>query len=34
CHGDLNSVKVVKRALDMLSSVSGLNLNIGKSTVV
>ncbi|GJV32920.1 RNA-directed DNA polymerase, eukaryota, reverse transcriptase zinc-binding domain protein [Tanacetum coccineum] len=33
CHGDLNSVKVVKRALDMFSSVSGLNPNIGKSIV-
>ncbi|GJU90457.1 RNA-directed DNA polymerase, eukaryota, reverse transcriptase zinc-binding domain protein [Tanacetum coccineum] len=32
CHGDLNSVKVVKRALDMFSSISGLNPNIGKST--
>ncbi|GKD63582.1 RNA-directed DNA polymerase, eukaryota, reverse transcriptase zinc-binding domain protein [Tanacetum coccineum] len=34
CHGDLNSVKVVKRALDMFSSVSGLNPNIGKSIVL
>ncbi|GJR30056.1 RNA-directed DNA polymerase, eukaryota, reverse transcriptase zinc-binding domain protein [Tanacetum coccineum] len=33
CHGDLNSVKVVKRALDMFSSISSLNPNIGKSTV-
>nr|GEW18849.1 RNA-directed DNA polymerase, eukaryota, reverse transcriptase zinc-binding domain protein [Tanacetum cinerariifolium] len=33
CHGDLNSVKVVKRALDMFSSISGLNPNSGKSTV-
>ncbi|GJV32918.1 RNA-directed DNA polymerase, eukaryota, reverse transcriptase zinc-binding domain protein [Tanacetum coccineum] len=33
CHRDLNSVKVVKRALDMFSSVSGLNPNIGKSTM-
>ncbi|GJX61269.1 hypothetical protein Tco_0294169 [Tanacetum coccineum] len=27
------SVKVVKRALDMFSSISSLNLNIGKSTI-
>ncbi|GJZ33992.1 RNA-directed DNA polymerase, eukaryota, reverse transcriptase zinc-binding domain protein [Tanacetum coccineum] len=33
CHGDLNSVKAVKRALDMFSSISGLNPNIGKSIV-
>ncbi|GJS16025.1 RNA-directed DNA polymerase, eukaryota, reverse transcriptase zinc-binding domain protein [Tanacetum coccineum] len=31
CHGDLNSVKVVKSALDIFNYVSGLNLNIGKS---
>ncbi|GKD09821.1 hypothetical protein Tco_1189506 [Tanacetum coccineum] len=28
CHGDANSVKVVKRAMDLFSSISGLNLNI------
>ncbi|GKE30115.1 RNA-directed DNA polymerase, eukaryota, reverse transcriptase zinc-binding domain protein, partial [Tanacetum coccineum] len=28
CHGDANSVKVVKRALDLFSLISGLNLNI------
>ncbi|GJV71495.1 RNA-directed DNA polymerase, eukaryota, reverse transcriptase zinc-binding domain protein [Tanacetum coccineum] len=28
CHGDVNSVKVIKRALDLFSSISGLNLNI------
>ncbi|GKD96686.1 RNA-directed DNA polymerase, eukaryota, reverse transcriptase zinc-binding domain protein [Tanacetum coccineum] len=33
CYGDLNSVKVVKKALDYFSSISGLNPNIGKSTV-
>ncbi|GKD49240.1 RNA-directed DNA polymerase, eukaryota, reverse transcriptase zinc-binding domain protein [Tanacetum coccineum] len=33
CHGDLKSVKVVKRAFDIFSSISGLNPNIGKSTV-
>ncbi|GKE53406.1 hypothetical protein Tco_1488562 [Tanacetum coccineum] len=33
CYGDLNSVKVVKKALDKFSSISGLNPNIGKSTV-
>ncbi|GJV54248.1 RNA-directed DNA polymerase, eukaryota, reverse transcriptase zinc-binding domain protein [Tanacetum coccineum] len=31
CHGDLNFVKVVKRALDLFSSISGLNQNIGKN---
>nr|GEU51815.1 hypothetical protein [Tanacetum cinerariifolium] len=30
CHRDLNSVKVVKRALDLFSSICGLNPNIGK----
>ncbi|GJW58496.1 RNA-directed DNA polymerase, eukaryota, reverse transcriptase zinc-binding domain protein [Tanacetum coccineum] len=30
CHRDLNFVKVVKRALDLFSSISGLNQNIGK----
>ncbi|GJX69407.1 RNA-directed DNA polymerase, eukaryota, reverse transcriptase zinc-binding domain protein [Tanacetum coccineum] len=29
-HGDLNFVKVVKRALDLFSSISGLNQNFGK----
>ncbi|GJV47841.1 hypothetical protein Tco_1438053 [Tanacetum coccineum] len=33
CHGDLKSVKVVKRAFDIFSSISGLNPNISKSTV-
>ncbi|GJX58288.1 RNA-directed DNA polymerase, eukaryota, reverse transcriptase zinc-binding domain protein [Tanacetum coccineum] len=32
-HGDLNSVKVVKKALVLFSSIYGLNPNIGKSTV-
>ncbi|GJW90666.1 RNA-directed DNA polymerase, eukaryota, reverse transcriptase zinc-binding domain protein [Tanacetum coccineum] len=30
-HGDLNFVKVVKRALDLFSSISGLNQNFGKN---
>ena len=33
CHGDLDSVKIVKKAMNMFSVVSGLNPNIGKSTV-
>ncbi|GKC31836.1 hypothetical protein Tco_1039130 [Tanacetum coccineum] len=33
CHGDSNSVKVIKRALDEFSSCSGLLPNNSKSTV-
>ena len=33
CHGVLNSVMVVKRAMNLFSVLSGLNPNIGKSTV-
>ncbi|GKB07533.1 RNA-directed DNA polymerase, eukaryota, reverse transcriptase zinc-binding domain protein [Tanacetum coccineum] len=33
CHGDLKSVKVIKAALDKFSGISGLNPNMGKSTV-
>lgn len=33
CHGDVNSVKVVKKALDKFSAVSGLHPNMGKSIV-
>ncbi|GJV03161.1 RNA-directed DNA polymerase, eukaryota, reverse transcriptase zinc-binding domain protein, partial [Tanacetum coccineum] len=32
-HGDIKSVEVVKNALDMFSLLSGLNPNLGKSTV-
>ncbi|GKF22641.1 RNA-directed DNA polymerase, eukaryota, reverse transcriptase zinc-binding domain protein, partial [Tanacetum coccineum] len=33
CYGNLHYVKVIKKALETFSSVSGLNPNIGKSTV-
>ncbi|GKE02891.1 hypothetical protein Tco_1390874 [Tanacetum coccineum] len=33
CHGDVNSVSVIKNALDKFSSVSGLCHNLGKSTI-
>ncbi|GJU26271.1 hypothetical protein Tco_1164892 [Tanacetum coccineum] len=33
CHGDVKSVKVVKAALDEFSCFTGLNPNMGKSTV-
>ncbi|GJS63255.1 RNA-directed DNA polymerase, eukaryota, reverse transcriptase zinc-binding domain protein [Tanacetum coccineum] len=33
CHGDKNSVSTLKRALDKVSSVSGLNPNLGKCTM-
>ncbi|GJU17305.1 RNA-directed DNA polymerase, eukaryota, reverse transcriptase zinc-binding domain protein [Tanacetum coccineum] len=33
CYGDLNSVQVIKRAMETFSSISGLNPNIGKSTI-
>ncbi|GKD82445.1 RNA-directed DNA polymerase, eukaryota, reverse transcriptase zinc-binding domain protein, partial [Tanacetum coccineum] len=33
CHGDVNSVNVIKKALDKFSSVSGLCHNLGKSTI-
>ena len=32
CHGDINSVKVVKKVLDSFSLISDLNPNLGKST--
>ncbi|GJU81687.1 RNA-directed DNA polymerase, eukaryota, reverse transcriptase zinc-binding domain protein [Tanacetum coccineum] len=32
-HGDLESIMVIKKAMDLFSSVSGLNPNIGKNTV-
>lgn len=32
-HGDVNSVKVVKEAMDKFSAISGLHPNIGKSIV-
>lgn len=32
CNGDINSVKVIKEALDEFSGVSGLVPNVGKST--
>nr|GEW52257.1 transcription factor VOZ1-like isoform X1 [Tanacetum cinerariifolium] len=34
CHGDLNSVKVIKKALDNFSNVFGLHPILGKSTIV
>nr|GEW57435.1 RNA-directed DNA polymerase, eukaryota, reverse transcriptase zinc-binding domain protein [Tanacetum cinerariifolium] len=33
CHGDLTSAMIVKKALDHFCSISGLNPNIGKSTL-
>ncbi|GKB34451.1 RNA-directed DNA polymerase, eukaryota, reverse transcriptase zinc-binding domain protein [Tanacetum coccineum] len=33
CRGDIKSVKVVKSAMDIFSSISGLNPNIGKSII-
>ncbi|GKA70985.1 RNA-directed DNA polymerase, eukaryota, reverse transcriptase zinc-binding domain protein [Tanacetum coccineum] len=33
CYGDLKSVQVVKQAMDIFSSISGLKPNIGKITV-
>nr|GEV54699.1 RNA-directed DNA polymerase, eukaryota, reverse transcriptase zinc-binding domain protein [Tanacetum cinerariifolium] len=33
CHGDLKSTMIVKKALDHFCSISGLNLNMGKTTV-
>ncbi|GKA34928.1 RNA-directed DNA polymerase, eukaryota, reverse transcriptase zinc-binding domain protein [Tanacetum coccineum] len=33
CHGDVNSVNVIKKALDKFSSVLGLYPNLGKSTI-
>ncbi|PWA82932.1 reverse transcriptase domain, Reverse transcriptase zinc-binding domain protein [Artemisia annua] len=33
CHGDLKSMMVVKKAMNVFSAMSGLNPNIGKSTV-
>nr|GEU29051.1 RNA-directed DNA polymerase, eukaryota, reverse transcriptase zinc-binding domain protein [Tanacetum cinerariifolium] len=33
CHGDLKSVKVVKRAFDSFSGIFGLLPNLGKSTI-
>lgn len=32
-HGDVNSVKVIKDAIDKFSVISGLHPNIGKSTL-
>ncbi|GJX59010.1 RNA-directed DNA polymerase, eukaryota, reverse transcriptase zinc-binding domain protein [Tanacetum coccineum] len=33
CHGDIDSLKVIKEALDEFNMISGLVLNMGKSTV-
>nr|GEX98287.1 hypothetical protein [Tanacetum cinerariifolium] len=33
CHGDVNSVNVIKRALDTFINVSGLHHNLSKSTI-
>ncbi|GJY24381.1 RNA-directed DNA polymerase, eukaryota, reverse transcriptase zinc-binding domain protein [Tanacetum coccineum] len=33
CYGNLKSVQVIKKAMDLFSAVTGLNPNIGKSTV-
>ncbi|GJX41446.1 RNA-directed DNA polymerase, eukaryota, reverse transcriptase zinc-binding domain protein [Tanacetum coccineum] len=33
CHGDVNSIKVIKSALDTFSNVSGLHPNLSKSTI-
>ncbi|GJU54600.1 RNA-directed DNA polymerase, eukaryota, reverse transcriptase zinc-binding domain protein [Tanacetum coccineum] len=33
CHGDVKSVKVIKKAMDKFSNMSGLVPNLGKSTV-
>ncbi|GKC18082.1 RNA-directed DNA polymerase, eukaryota, reverse transcriptase zinc-binding domain protein [Tanacetum coccineum] len=33
CHGDINSVKVIKKALEKFSNVTGLYPNLGKSTI-
>ncbi|GKB14013.1 RNA-directed DNA polymerase, eukaryota, reverse transcriptase zinc-binding domain protein [Tanacetum coccineum] len=33
CHGDVNSVSVIKKALEKFSNVSGLYPNLGKSTI-
>lgn len=33
CHGDVDSIKVIKLALDEFSQVSGLVPNLGKSRV-
>ncbi|GJT90597.1 RNA-directed DNA polymerase, eukaryota, reverse transcriptase zinc-binding domain protein, partial [Tanacetum coccineum] len=33
CNGDANSVKVIKKALDSFSKVSGLHPNLGKSII-
>ncbi|GJU41490.1 RNA-directed DNA polymerase, eukaryota, reverse transcriptase zinc-binding domain protein [Tanacetum coccineum] len=34
CHGDINSVQVIKNALEKFSVVSGLYPNLGKSTIL
>ena len=34
CHGDLNSVKVLKEAIEEFGEVSGLLPNYNKSTII